>query len=124
MYNLFLDDYRDPKCLQDTHTWEIVRNYNAFVDKIAKDGLPRFISFDHDLAWEQYPQDGEEQNKPINYNEPRYANEKTGYHCAKFVIRYCEERGLEFPNYQVHSMNPVGRQNIISLIESYKKSKL
>lgn len=123
MYNLFLDDIRESKCLGDTRTWEVVRSYQAFVDKITKDGLPRFISFDHDLADGQYPKSYADQFKPIDYNEPKW-KENTGYHCAKFVIRYCEERGLEFPNYQVHSMNPVGRQNIISLIESYKKSKL
>jgi hypothetical protein len=120
-YCLFLDDYRHPKCLKDTRTWEVVRSYNEFVDKITKCGLPQFISFDHDLAWGQYPQAGEDQNTPIDYNNPRYAKEKTGYHCAKWLVDYCKEKNLPLPDWQTHSMNPVGRININQLLLSYRQ---
>lgn len=55
---LFLDDIRVPL---DTYTythktifaeknWEIVRSYTEFIEWITKNGLPYFISFDHDLS--------------------------------------------------------------------------
>ena len=124
MYNLFLDDIREPRCLGDTRTWEVVRSYNVFVDKITKDGLPRFISFDHDLSDVHYPQSTEDYSKPINYSSERYHREKTGYHCAVWLVNYCNNRKLPFPEYQVHSMNPVGKQNIIQVIEGFKAIKV
>ena len=123
MYNLFLDDIRLPNCLGNSKTWEVVRNYKGFIDKITKDGLPDFISFDHDLSAMHYPQTNADYDSPIDYSSKRYYLEKTGYHCAQFLIEYCEKHHLDIPLYQVHSMNPVGRQNIVSLIESYKRSK-
>jgi hypothetical protein len=39
------------------------------------------------------------------------------------LVEYCMNNNLEFPDYQVHSMNPIGRENIRSYIESYKKSR-
>jgi hypothetical protein len=122
MYNLFIDDYREPMCLRDTRTWETVTSYNQFVDKITKDGLPSFISFDHDLAWEQYPQKGEVMGE-IDYNDPRYAKAKTGYHCAMWLVDYCQQKNLSLPNFQVHSMNPVGKQNIIQLLTKFKETQ-
>ncbi len=48
--------------------------------------------------------------------------EKTGYDCAKWLVEYCMNKGVKHPPYMVHSMNPVGKQNIISYVESYNKS--
>ena len=57
-YYLFLDDERYPKQVTWVNLplvdWVIVRNYNEFVKKIEEDGMPVFISFDHDLADEHY----------------------------------------------------------------------
>jgi hypothetical protein len=59
---LFLDDIRHPNDVY-TYTqqtiflhknWEIVRNYMEFVQWITINGLPDFISFDHDLADMEY----------------------------------------------------------------------
>ena len=112
MYNLFLDDVRDPnRFLNDVRAWEIVRNHNEFVRIIQQRGLPRFISFDHDLADEHY------------LNEGKEFTEKTGYDCAKWLIEFCMRTNQPLPEFQVHSMNPVGRLNIISLLTSYKKSE-
>ncbi len=72
--------------------------------------MPLFVSFDHDLADEHYHK---------NPNDSSF-KEKTGYDCAKWLIEYCIDKSLKFPNYQVHSMNPIGKDNIISLIENYK----
>jgi hypothetical protein len=111
-YNLFLDDTREPnKFLKDTRTWLVVRNYNQFVETIAKQGLPDFISFDHDLADEHY-----------NEEHPDYDKfkEKTGYDCAKWLVEYCMKTSQSLPEWQVHSMNPIGRMNINMILSMYK----
>jgi hypothetical protein len=121
MYNLFLDDFRSPECLKDTRDWEIVRSYQSFIDKITKDGLPIFISFDHDLSDVHYPTSREDSQKPIDYQSERYSKEKTGYHCVVWLINYCQDKKLPLPNWQVHSMNPVGRVNINQLLRNYRE---
>lgn len=119
-YNLFLDDERQSKCLGDTRAWETVRSYNAFKEIILKRGLPAFISFDHDLAGQQYVSTEEQWREGIIYSDPLW-KEQTGYHCALWLMDYCRERGLPLPAYQVHSMNPVGRINIKQLLETAKQ---
>lgn len=107
-YNLFLDDIRNPnKFLKDIRTWVVARSYNEFVKIILKEGLPKFISFDHDLPFQQPDVD--------------YYKERTGYDCAKWLIEYCNANGLDIPKYQVHSMNVEGTKNIKSVLESYKR---
>jgi hypothetical protein len=113
-YNLFLDDTRNPnKFLNDTRHWVVVRNYNQFVETIRKQGLPKFISFDHDLADEHYVQS-------VDYGKFK---EKTGYDCATWLIEYCMNTEQSLPEYQVHSMNPVGRMNINMIFECYKRTE-
>jgi hypothetical protein len=59
-------------------------------------GLPEYISFDHDL--------GEDDSSMV---------------FLKWLSNYIDNPSF---NYTVHSANPVGRDNIISFIESWKKS--
>jgi len=128
-YNLFLDDFRSPNSfLKDIRTWTVVRNYKEFVETIQAKGLPTFISFDHDLSDEHYAIfdiiEALQQETPLpKYDEIPYKKyeEKTGYHCASWLTEYCKEKKLPLPNYQVHSMNPVGTENIRNLLENYKK---
>ncbi len=124
MYNLFLDDERMPKNAF-TYTknqlyldldWVVVRNYDEFVSYIKENGMPDLISFDHDLADVHYSM-----NDRITEDDYDIVEEKTGYHCAKWLINLCMDENLNLPNYMVHSMNNVGRRNIISIIENYKK---
>lgn len=121
-YNLFLDDersiiriksmiYNYQKLVNEDHKIILVKNYTEFKNKINKFGVPEFVSFDHDLAHEHYIE-----NK--QYNEYK---EKTGYECAKYLLEYCVLDKKEFPSYYIHSMNPVGKNNIEKLIKSYKK---
>ena len=126
-YNLFLDDERYPRKVTWVDLplveWVIVRNYNQFVNKIKTDGLPDRISFDHDLSYEHYPcsePDGGIGN-PKNIPYQSY-KEKTGMDCAIFLVEYCREKKLNIPTYYVHSMNPIGKSNIISYIKSYQRS--
>lgn len=121
-YNLFLDDVRIPTQV----TWEnvpkdqhytVVRNYNEFVDLITLRGIPHFVCYDHDLSEAHY---GDGLNgRDIDYNK---YEEKTGYDAAKWLVKECQRLGIKHPPYVVHSMNPIGKDNIISYIESYNKS--
>ena len=121
-FDLFLDDIRLP-----SHTftytknpiyldsnWDIVRSYDEFVKIIMERGAPDTISFDHDLGPEAYKYQTE-----IPYDQ---FTEKTGYHCAKWLIEYCIDNNKDIPQtILIHSMNPVGRQNIESLFNTYEK---
>ena len=121
-YNLFLDDFRTPqdafyytkKSFFNLKDWVIVRSYDVFVSYIKEYGLPEFISFDHDLMDSHY----DYQTVNVDYS----VLEKTGYHCVKWLVDYCIDNNLTFPEYYVHSMNVEGKKNIISYIENYKKS--
>ena len=120
-YNLFLDDLRRPEdCtymehpIYDSVEWIIVRNYYAFISIIEKKGMPEVITFDHDLADVHY------KKKEFDYYDNEL--EKTGYHCAKWLINYCMDNELDLPEtVMIHSMNPVGAVNIKSLFDTYCK---
>jgi hypothetical protein len=121
-YNLFLDDIRVPTNVtwvdipKDQH-YSLVRNYQEFVDLITLRGLPKFVCYDHDLSDCHY---GDGLNdRGIDYDKYQ---EKTGYDCAKWLVDYCMKNGVKHPPYVVHSMNPVGKQNIISYVESYNRT--
>ena len=118
-YKLYLDDIRTPK----TDGWKIVRCYEDFVTTILTKGLPTEISFDHDLGEEHikyFFENGGHQNPP----NPQKTNfiEKTGYDAAKWLTNFCHDNGLPLPNFNVHSANPVGRDNILQLLENYRKN--
>ena len=118
-YNLFLDDIRNPRDVKwlnlPSVEWTIVRDYDEFVNVIKKQGVPTFIAFDHDLGPDHY--------NPSMYNKLHETfSERNGYDCAKWLVDYCMNRNLKVPKYAVHSMNPIGKNNIINYIESYKKS--
>ena len=121
-YFLFLDDFRQPRdafnytknILYTTKNWLVVRSYNEFVKCIEENGVPHTISFDHDLADAHY-----EEQETIAYD--KYI-EKTGYHCATWLIKYCIDNKLKLPTaVLIHSMNPVGSQNIRSIFDNYHK---
>ena len=93
---LYIDDERYPK----TDGWDIVSSYEEFENWINENGLPDEVSFDHDLG----------------------PNQPTGYDCAKEMMNMCYRRGwLKLPKWNVHSANPVGRDNIISMLKHYEK---
>lgn len=130
---LFLDDIRVPTdCINYMSyqrkpyietDWVIVRNYNEFVKWIVANSLKdiELISFDHDLADEHYNQsmyDG-----PIEYENylMNHCTEKTGHDCAKWLVEYCIDNKVALPKFICHSMNPVGKVNILSYLENYEK---
>jgi hypothetical protein len=98
--------------------WIVVRNYYAFITLIENKGVPEIISFDHDLADEHYDYQEQFGNNEI-YD---VMTEKTGYHCAKWLIDYCIDNEKELPaEIIIHSMNPAGSMNIKSLFNTYIK---
>jgi hypothetical protein len=128
-YNLFLDDYRQPvdafKYTMDEDfiqkQWRVVKSYQAFISLIEEnfkqDGsFPSLIAFDHDLDDAHYAHTSI--HSEIPYDEMK---EKTGYHCAKWLVDFCMDNNLKLPEYKVHSMNPAGKNNIIGYLENYKK---
>jgi hypothetical protein len=98
---LYLDDIRDPR----TGGWDVVRSYDEFVRWIEQMGLPDEVSLDHDLS-------------DHTQGEGR---ERTGYDAAKWLCNYCWENGLPMPRWNVHSANPVGRDNIVHLMSSFER---
>jgi hypothetical protein len=123
-YSIFLDDERIPSdvtwIILDKIEWTIIRNYYDFVKIIEKNGLPEIISFDHDLGPVAFQKALGISIRPSNKIKEE---EKTGYDCAKWIINYCDRNNLQLPKYTVHSMNFIGKQNIITLLERYKEWK-
>jgi hypothetical protein len=128
-YNLFLDDCRNVKDVKWIELplveWTIAKNYDDFTRIISSLGIPQRVSFDNDLADEHY----QEYHRAIHAKSVPFGKfnydgmkEKTGYECAKWLVHYCQERGIVFPEYYVHTQNTIAKEDIISLIESYKKS--
>lgn len=127
-YNLFLDDERFPKDVKWIElppvAWIIARNYDQFVQIIERDGIPNIVSFDHDLADEHYQEYHASRNPLlINKNNFRYdqMKEKTGYHCAQWLAQYCVDKKIPLPVYYLHTMNPIGKANMFSVLESARK---
>jgi hypothetical protein len=128
---LFLDDVRSPKdaigLVPDKHNkfywendWDVVKDYNEFVLYIETNGVPKFVSFDHDLgdtAMDEYFRNVATKGT-LDYDNIK---EKTGLDCAKFLVEYCVDENQTLSEYIVHSANPVGKKNIESFLENAKK---
>lgn len=130
---LFLDDYRNPiDCLSymwkrigalnpiyNDGEWYVVRNYPEFVKAVDKfKGEFTHISFDHDLADGHYHKNMQE--GIINYESEDFKSSdfnKTGFHSAQYLKAMYERETLPLPIIFVHSMNPVGTENIINLFK-------
>lgn len=120
---LYLDDIRTPTdTLPGFQPWFVVRNFDQFVEWINANGMPDFISFDHDLSIE-HTKDFIDQKFKQGYQFPDYDNykEKTGLDCAKWLVDYCQSKKIAISECSVHSQNPVGADNIHSLINGFKK---
>jgi hypothetical protein len=120
-YYLFLDDIRMPTDVSWVELpnveWTIIRNYSEFRNIILNLGIPEFVTYDHDLSDCHY-------GHGLNNDAIPYDSyiEKTGYDCAKWLVDYCISKNLPHPPCVVHSMNPIGKLNIVSYINSYNRS--
>lgn len=96
-YKMFIDDERFPP--EDGADWKICRNHADVIHTMVDHGWPQFVSFDHDLG----------------------ENEPTGMDIAWwFVDLDLQENTMprDFAFY-VHSQNPIGAENIRSLLNGY-----
>jgi hypothetical protein len=83
---VFLDDKRDPPPGGD---WTVARTSKEAIRLLAAGGVT-YISFDHDLGG------GDTGMRVVDWIDERVA----------------ADPAFEFPTWRVHSMNPVGRDNI------------
>lgn len=125
-YNLFLDDERKPRDVTWVELplvdWNIARDYNQFVEMIQRLGFPKRVSFDHDLAHEHYPIFEPTKTAMVAGRIPyQEYKEKTGYHAAVWLANYCHEKELPLPEIFIHTMNPLGKENIKSVFESFRR---
>lgn len=96
-YKLFLDDERFPPDYDEG--WVLARTFEDAVWYVEARGAPEFIAFDHDLG-----------------------QGKSGYDFAKWFCDYVNTNDVELPwqfSYHVHSMNPVGAENIKNYMKSF-----
>ena len=101
-WNLFLDDERYPP--KDGQNWAIARTMEDVLMYLRQNGMPSFISFDHDLG----------------------DKEPTGYDIAKFLVGLdmSSDNDYKFSkdfSYYVHSQNPVGKANIEGYLDNYMR---
>lgn len=121
---LFLDDLRVPGDVVwiniPSVNWAIVRSFDEAVSWVKENGFPNFVSFDHDLGWEKFDTN---ENGIIVVTELDL--EKSGYDFAKWLIEYDLDTGSMPADFDfiVHSMNPVGSQNITSVLRNYLNQK-
>jgi hypothetical protein len=106
---LYLDDMRTPRA----EGFDVVRNFDEFVEHLKKYDMPDLISFDHDLSFEQYPTEANVEGMLIDYDSYK---EKTGLHCARYII----DNGLDLKFWNVHSFNVQGRINIGNALRPYR----
>ena len=124
MYNLFLDDIRNPidvltyisDDVYEALKWRVVRSYDEFIQYIIDNGMPSLISLDHDLADEHYIAF---QNKSdMKYRD---FNEKTGYEALKWVCTHVLDNNIKIPKVKFHSQNTVGVLNMSSYLTNFLK---
>lgn len=115
---LWLDDQRDPYKYLKTKSMsatfarnkkfydDLLKQYNAnfvwvknlyqFIDYIENNGVPQFVSFDHDLN-NRGGGEGLNDEQKLNNN---------GVNCAKWLVNYCKKMGQPLPKFYIHSANP------------------
>ena len=103
---LWLDDERDPEDARWRSYFPLpepmviwVKTYEQFVDWISTNDLPNAICFDHDLG-----------------------EERSGFDAAKWLTEHCLNNGKPLPAWNIQSANPIGKENIASLLRSFERS--
>lgn len=109
-YSLFIDDERVPadvtwahprqQALYCTEQWIIARNFAQVAELVSVKGMPKRISFDHDLG----------------------EGERTGYDIAQYLVDLDMDSKHKFPKdfqFYAHSLNPIGRENIMRYLTRY-----
>lgn len=111
MKGLFLDDERNPQDATwmqypEAIEWVVVRTFSEFVKEVTSQGFD-LISLDHDLQ---------------DFSK---GSEMTGYDCLKFYCNFIDLHNLALPRLVVvHSMNPIGKVNIMSYWKNFLRVKI
>lgn len=103
---MYLDDIRTPRDNYDV----IVRTYNEAIEFVKVNGIPNFISFDHDLGCDEIGN-----------------ILKNGYDFAKWLVDMDIKNIHKFPNdftFNIHSANPIGRNSINAILNNYLDFKI
>ena len=96
-YKLFIDDLRDPV----TNDWKVARSSAEAKDIVVEFGIPNEIAFDHDLG-----------------------GDDTSIVFINWLINEMLDEDLKLPEgfkFSIHSMNPIGVENIKSLMAGVVK---
>ena len=88
-----------------------VKNLYQFMEYIEKNGIPQFVSFDHDLN-NRGGGEGLNAEQKLNNN---------GVNCAKWLVNYCKQMGQPLPKFYVHSANPKHGPEINRVLTSENK---
>lgn len=126
-YNLFLDDIRNPDWVTRYKTdpeynklkWITVRSYDEFVDYVNENGMPRLISFDHDLADEHYFITVEAIRNGFDIKTD--FKEMTGYDALKWICDYSLDNNIPLPEMKFHTANYIGLKNMESYYNNFMK---
>lgn len=95
--NLFIDDERFPT----DDSWNVVRSSQEAIEFVKKNGVPQYISFDHDLG-----------------------GDDTSIVFINWLIEEILDKKLTLPvdfDFYVHSQNCVGKKNIENKMNSFIK---
>lgn len=101
-WSLYLDDLRLP---HTDRQFMIARSYAEALELVIKFGCPTYVSFDHDLG----------DNVPSGFDFAKWLVEKD-------LNGEIDMDPLRF-EYNVHSANPVGAENIRSLLAGFLEFK-
>lgn len=96
-WNLYVDDVREPPTSTE---WVVARTSAEAIKLVEEKGCPQHMSLDHDLG-------GEDTTIPF---------------VRWLVWRWFDgHQDEKLPTVEVHSSNPVGRDNLLSLVRSWKQ---
>ena len=121
---LWLDDIRDPASTEVDWlgmyspigkyeayvVW--IKSYEEFVRFILSHGLPSAICFDYDLSKSPNKISGQE-------TMCDKVDTKTGLDCAKWLVEYCNEQGIDIPPYGIQTSNLEGKMKIETILNQY-----
>lgn len=104
-WNLWIDDIRNPKTFAgDWQEKELVwaTSVSQAIYFCQLWGPPQFMSLDHDLGWDQSAQCSTTVPEFLWWLQKNYPDSPPDYRC--------------------HTANPIGEKNMVSFMESWKKS--
>jgi len=97
-WRLFMDDERFPA--DNDPDWKIARSVGQAKALVEENGLPYYMSLDHDMG-----------------------EELTGYDFVKWLCEWIIQNDAKWTHkFYVHSQNPIGAKNMRMYLDSFTKS--